>query len=425
MLDINLIREQPDLVRQSLVDRQMDPIPVDQILSLDLQRREIIQNVENLKAERNAVSKEIGKMRDSAERQAKIEAMRQVGEQISQLDEQLRGVEQTLNDTLAFIPNIPDPRTPLGKDDSENVVVRYVGAIPEFDFEPQPHWDLGPALGIINFEQGVKITGSRFYVLSGAGARLQRALIAWMLDLHIRQGYTEKYTPFMVKEETLFGAGQLPKFNDNLYRDHEDDLWMVPTAEVPLTGLHMGDILDEEQLPLFYTAYTPCFRREKMSAGRDVRGIKRGHQFDKVEMYIFCKPEESAAMHEKMCRDAEQTCAELELTYRIKQLCTGDLGFGARITFDLEVWAPGCGEWLEVSSVSNDTDFQARRANIKYRPQEGGKTKLVHTLNGSGLGMPRTLIAVLENYQQADGSIVVPKVLRPWMGGIDVIQPGM
>jgi seryl-tRNA synthetase len=424
MLDINLIREQPDLVRQSLVDRQMDPEPVGQILSLDLQRREIIQNVEYLKAERNAVSKEIGKMKDPAERQAKIEAMRQVGEQISQLDEQLRGVEQKLNDTLAFIPNIPDPSTPLGKDDSENVVVKYVGAIPEFNFEPQPHWDLGPALGIINFEQGVKITGSRFYVLSGAGARLQRALIAWMLDLHIRQGYTEKYTPFMVKEETLFGAGQLPKFNDNLYRDLEDDLWMVPTAEVPLTGLHMGDILDEEQLPLFYTAYTPCFRREKMSAGRDVRGIKRGHQFDKVEMYIYCKPEESDAMLEKMCHDAEQTCAELNLTYRIKRLCTGDLGFNAWTTYDVEVWAPGCGEWLEVSSVSNDTDFQARRANIKFRPQEGGKTKLVHTLNGSGLGMPRTLIAVLENYQQEDGSIVVPEVLRPWMGGIDVIQPG-
>jgi seryl-tRNA synthetase len=425
MLDINLIREQPDLVRQTLMDRQMDPKPVDQILSLDLQRREIILNVENLKAERNAGSKEIGKLKEPGERQAKIEAMRQVGEQISQLDEQLRGVEQALNDFLANIPNIPDPHTPFGKDDSENVVIQNVGPIPEYNFEPKPHWDLGPALGIINFEQGVKITGSRFYVLSGAGARLQRALIAWMLDLHIRQGYTEKYTPFMVKEETLFGAGQLPKFNDNLYRDHEDDLWMVPTAEVPLTGLHMDDILEEEQLPLFYTAYTPCFRREKMSAGRDVRGIKRGHQFDKVEMYIYCKPEESDAMQEKMRLDAEQTCAELELTYRIKRLCTGDLGFAARSTYDLEVWAAGCGEWLEVSSVSNDTDFQARRANIKYRPTEGGKTRLVHTLNGSGLGMPRTLIAVLENYQQEDGSIVVPKVLRPWMGGIDVIRPGM
>jgi seryl-tRNA synthetase len=423
MLDINFIREQPDLVRQAIVSRQMDPEPVDQILTLDVQRRETILQVENLKAERNAASKEIGKTQDAAERQAKIEAMRQVGEQITRLDEQLRGIEQGLNDLLATLPNIPDPRTPFGKDDSENIVIKNVGEIPEFDFEPKPHWDLGPALGIINFEQGVKVTGSRFYVLSGAGARLQRALIAWMLDLHIRQGYTEKYLPFMVKGETLFGAGQLPKFNENLYRDHEEDLWMVPTAEVPLTGLHMSDILEEDRLPLYYTAYTPCFRREKMSAGRDVRGIKRGHQFDKVEMYIYCKPEDSEAMHEKMRRDAEQTCAELDLTYRLKRLCTGDLGICASLTYDLEVWAPGCGEWLEVSSVSNDTDFQARRANIKYRPKEGGRTKLVHTLNGSGLGMPRTLIAVLENYQQADGSILIPKVLRPWMGGIDVIRP--
>ena len=425
MLDINIIREQPDLVRASLLNRRMDPAPVEQILDLDVQRREAIQKVESLKAKRNAVSKEIGKLKDPDERQAKVAAMRQVGEQISQLDDLLRNIEQELNDLLANLPNIPDPRTPIGKDESENVVIKSVGAIPEFDFAPRPHWDLGPALGILNFEQGVKITGSRFYVLSGAGARLQRALIAWMLDLHIRQGYTEKYTPFMVKGETLYGAGQLPKFRDNLYRDHEEDLWMVPTAEVPLTGLHMGDILEEEQLPIFYTAYTPCFRREKMSAGRDVRGIKRGHQFDKVEMYIFCKPEESDVLHEKMRADAEQTCAELNLTYRVKRLCTGDLGFGARMTYDIEVWAPGCGEWLEVSSVSNDADFQARRANIKYRPKEGGRTRLVHTLNGSGLGMPRTLIAVMENYQQADGSIRVPQVLRPWMGGIDVIRPGM
>jgi seryl-tRNA synthetase len=300
--------------------------------------------------------------------------------------------------------------------------VRVQGQAPEFDFTPKPHWDLGPELGIINFEQGVKLTGSRFYVLSGAGARLQRALIAWMLDLHIRQGYTEKYPPFMVKGEVLFGAGQLPKFADNLYKDHEEDLWMVPTAEVPLTCLHMGDILAEADLPRHYTAYTPCFRREKMSAGRDVRGIKRGHQFDKVEMYIYCKPEESETMHEKMAKDAEETCALLGIPYRVKRLCTGDIGFGSAMTYDFELWAPGCDEWLEVSSVSNVTDFQARRANIKYRPADGGKAKFVHTLNGSGLGLPRTMIAIMENYQQADGSIVVPEVLRPWMGGIDVIK---
>jgi seryl-tRNA synthetase len=423
MLDVNIIREQPDVVRKALADRQEDTSPVERILELDRQRRVTIQEAESLKAQRNAVSKEIGKAKDPTERQAKIEAMRRVGERIGHLDEELRKIEEDLNAIVARIPNIPAARTPIGKDDSENVVLRGVGEIPEVDFEPKAHWDLGPALGIIDFEQGVKITGSRFYVLSGAGARLQRALIAWMLDLHIRQGYTEKYTPFMVKQETMFRAGQLPKFNDNLYRDVEDDLWMVPTAEVPLTGLHMDDILEEASLPRCYTAYTPCFRREKMSAGRDVRGIKRGHQFDKVEMYIFCKPEDSDTLLEKMCADAEETAAELGLTYRLKQLCTGDLGFNARLTYDIEVWAPGCNEWLEVSSVSNVGDFQARRANIKYRPTEGGKLRLVHTLNGSGLGMPRTLIAVLENYQQADGSVVVPSVLRPWMGGIEVIHP--
>ncbi len=424
MIDINLIREKPELVRNAMLARQMDPAPVDQVLALDERRRAIIQEVEALKAERNAVSKEIGRMKDPAERQAKIDAMRTVGDRIAALDEILRQVEEALNGELATVPNIPDPSTPPGKSEDENVVLRQAGAIPEFDFEPKPHWDLGPALGIIDFERGVKITGSRFYVLSGAGARLQRALISWMLDLHIRQGYTEKYTPFMVKGQTLFGAGQLPKFQDNLYRDHEEDLWMVPTAEVPLTGLHMDEILEEAQLPLYYAAYTPCFRREKMSAGRDVRGIKRGHQFDKVEMYMFTRPEDSPAAFQKMAADAEETCAALGLTYRVKQLCTADIGFGAAITYDYEVWAPGCGEWLEVSSVSNVTDFQARRANIKYRPADGGRARFVHTLNGSGLGMPRTLIAVLENYQQADGSVVVPEVLRPWMGGIDVIKAG-
>jgi seryl-tRNA synthetase len=423
MIDINIIREQPDLVRQAMANRQMDAAPVEAVLNLDEQRRGLIQQVEALKAERNAVSKEIGRMKELAERQSKIEQMRLVGERIATLDEELRQVDASLADATAIIPNIPDPRTPVGQDESDNVVIKTVGRPHAFDFEPKPHWELGPALGIIDFEQGVKITGSRFYVLSGAGARLQRALIAWMLDLHIRQGYTEKYTPFMVKGQTLYGAGQLPKFNDNLYKDHEEDLWMVPTAEVPLTGLHMDDILEQASLPRRYTAYTPCFRREKMSAGRDVRGIKRGHQFDKVEMYIFCEPEQSPAEFEKMAADAEQTCAALGLAYRVKQLCTGDIGFGSAITYDMEVWAPGCGEWLEVSSVSNVTDFQARRANVKYRPVEGGRARLVHTLNGSGLGMPRTLIAVLENYQQADGSVLVPEVLRPWMGGIEVIRP--
>ncbi len=423
MLDIKLFRETPELVREALQKRHMDPAPVDEVIKLDDLRRSLIQEVEALKAERNRVSKEIGRSKDKAERQAKIEAMRAVGDQISQLDDQLRQVEAQLHDLMASFPNIPDARVPVGADETENVVVRTVGEPRRLDFEAQPHWDLGPALGILNFEQGVKMTGSRFYVLSGAGARLQRALIAWMLDLHIRQGYTEKYTPFMVKSDTMFAAGELPKFQANMYKDHEEDLWMVPTAEVPLTGLHMGDILDEADLPLRYTAYTPCFRREKMSAGRDVRGIKRGHQFDKVEMYIYCRPEDADAELEKMLADAEQTCAELGLTYRILQLCTGDLGEKAQITYDIEVWAPGVEEWLEVSSVSCVGDFQARRAGVRYRPEGQKRTVYPYTLNGSGLGVPRTMIAILENYQQPDGSVVVPEVLRPWMGGIEVIRP--
>lgn len=422
MIDLNFLREQPEVVRAAMRHRQLDPAPVDAVLQFDAQRRALIQEVEALKAERNAVSKEIGRIQDANERQAKIDAMRQVGERIAALDEQLRSIENQLQNVLATIPNLPDPRTPLGKDESENIVLKSVGELPTFDFEPQPHWDLGVKLGILNFDQGVKISGSRFYVLSGLGARLQRALIAFMLDLHTKQGYLEKYPPFMVKGQTLFGAGQLPKFQDNLYRDHEEDLWMVPTAEVPLTGLHMDEILDESTLPRRYTAYTPCFRREKMSAGRDVRGIKRGHQFDKVEMYVFCKPQDSDMELEKMRQDAEETCALLGLPYRVKQLCSGDLGFSSAITYDIEVWAAGCQEWLEVSSVSNVTDFQARRANIKVRPLDGGKARYVHTLNGSGLGLPRTLIAVMENNQQADGSIIVPEVLRPWMGGVEVIR---
>ena len=423
LLDLNLIRETPELVRKALKDRQMETDPVDAILKLDEKRRSLLVEVESLKAQRNIASKEISQLKDAEARQSKIEAMRLVGDRIAELDAQVAVVDRELGDLTATIPNVPDARTPIGASEEENVVLRTVGDIPKFDFEPRAHWDLGPALGVIDFERGTKITGSRFYVLSGPGARLQRALIAFMLDLHIRQGYTEKYLPFMVKAETMFGAGQLPKFADNLYKDHEEELYFVPTAEVPLTGLHMNEILDDSRLPLLYTGYTPCFRREKMSAGRDVRGIKRGHQFDKVEMYMYAPPDESDALLEKMREDAEATCAALGLTYRVKQLCTGDLGFGSAITYDIEVWAAGCNEWLEASSVSNVRDFQARRANIKYRPTDGGKARFVHTLNGSGLGLPRTLIAVLENNQQADGSVVIPEILRPWMGGIDMIRP--
>lgn len=423
MFDINLIRENPDVVRKGLQDRQMDTAVVDQVVDLDVKRRSLLSEVERMKADRNAVSKEIGKMKDPVERQARIDSMRDLGDKIASLDEEVRHVDSDLQNLLSNIPNLPSPQTPYGRNEADNQVVRQVGEQKVFDFAPQPHWDLGVQTGIIDFERGVKITGSRFYILNGAGARLERALISYMLDLHIRQGYEERYLPFMVRGQTLFASGQLPKFAENLYHDVEEDFWNVPTAEVPLTGMHMDEVFEEESLPRRYTAYTPCFRREKMSAGRDVRGIKRGHQFDKVEMYIYSRPEDSQAELEKMVADAEATCEGLGLTHRVVALCTGDIGFNAAITYDIEVWAPGQAEWLEVSSVSNVNDFQARRANIKYRPADGGKTRLVHTLNGSGLGLPRTLIAVIENNQQADGSIVIPEVLHPWMGGIEVIPP--
>ncbi len=423
MLDINLIRNQPELVKEGLRKRGEDPSIVDEVRELDAERRKLLHQVEQLRAERNRVSKRIPKIQDPQEREAKIQAMRELGERLKALEARLREVEDRLWERMAWIPNLPDPDVPVGEDESANVVVKQWGELPEFDFTPKPHWDLGPQIGIVDFERGVKMSGTRFFVLRGWGAKLQRALIQWMLDLHVeKHGYQELYPPFMVRERVIFASGQLPKFRDNLYHDAEEDYWWVPTAEVPLTAYHMDEILREEDLPLRYTAYTPCFRREKAAAGRDVRGMKRLHQFDKVEMYAYTTPEQSEAELQKMLRDAEETCQLLGLPYRVVQLCTGDLGFAARKTYDVEVWAAGVGEWLEVSSVSNVGDFQARRANIRYRPKEGGRPRYVHTLNGSGLGLPRVFIAIVENYQQPDGSIVVPEVLRPYMG-VDVI-PG-
>lgn len=422
MLDIKLIREQTEFVKDALRKRHMETGVIDEIVALDEKRRALILDVESKKAERNAVSKEIGRMKDKEEREAKITSMRVLGDDINTLDEQLKGVESILYYQVATIPNIPDPDVPVGVDDKDNVVIRTVGEKKIFDFDPKAHWDLGPELGIVNFEAGVKLSGTRFYVLEGAGARLQRSLIFWMVDLHTRQGYKEFYPPWMVREEVMFASGQLPKFAENLYHDHEEDYWWVPTAEVPLTGIMMGEVVDEAQLPLNMTAYTACFRREKMSAGRDVRGMKRGHQFDKVEMYKYCLPENAAQELDNMVADACATCEGLGLTYRVLLQSTGDLSFGSHKTYDVEVWAPGCQEWLEVSSISNIGQFQARRANIKYRPTDGSALQFVNTLNGSGLGLPRTLIAVMENYQQADGSIVVPDVLKPLMGGVEVIR---
>jgi len=422
MLDIKLIREQTQLVKDGLRKRHMETDVIDEIITLDERRRALILDVESKKAERNQVSKLIGKMKDKAEREEKISSMRALGDEIAALDEELKGVDASLNFQVATLPNIPDADVPIGVDDKDNIVIRTVGEQKTFDFEPKPHWDLGPELGIIDFDAGVKLSGSRFYVLEGAGARLQRALIFWMLDLHIRQGYREVYPPWMVREEVMFASGQLPKFEDNLYHDHQDDFWWVPTAEVPLTGMLMGEVVEEAELPLNLTSYTACFRREKMSAGRDVRGMKRGHQFDKVEMYKYCLPENSEQELDNMVADACATAEGLGLTYRVLLQSTGDLSFGSHKTYDVEVWAPGVQEWLEVSSVSNIGQFQARRANIKYRPSDGSALQFVNTLNGSGLGLPRTFIAVLENYQQADGSIVIPEVLRPLMGGIEVIR---
>ena len=416
MLDIQLIRQDTEYVRNALTMRGTE-LNIDEILNFDKQRRELLKETEGLKAKRNTVSKKIGRMVNDEDRSSLVSEMRKVGDQISQLDQQVRDIESKLNGLMLEIPNIPDADTPQGTNDADNVTIKEVGKEHNFNFTPKPHWDLGVNLGIIDFERGVKLSGSRFYVLNNAGARLQRALISFMLDLHTRQGYSECYLPFMVKEVNFTAAGQLPKFADNIYHDVEDDAWFVTTAEVPLTNLHRDEILENDTLPLYYTAYTPCFRREKVTAGKEVRGIKRGHQFDKVEMYALTHPDESYSTLEKMLADAEETCNKLELRYRVRRLCAGDLGFGSRITYDIEVWAPGCNEWLEVSSISNCGDFQSRRANTRFRPATGAKTKHLHTLNGSGLGLPRTLIAVLENNQQPDGTIKIPKVLRPWMSG--------
>jgi len=422
MLDLALIREQPDEVKDALRSVNADPAMVDAILALDVRRREMLTEVETLRAERNRVSKDISRLREQSAREPLIAQMRQVGERIAALEAELRQVEADLDASMLAVPNVPHASVPYGPDETHNVVVGQWGEMRPFDFEPVPHWDLGPELGIIDFERGVKLSGSRFYVLRGAGARLQRALIAWMLDVHTREhGYTEIYPPFVVKEQCLWGAGQLPKFGENIYHDVEDDLWLVGTAEIPLTNLHRDEILAAADLPLRYVAYSACFRREKMSAGRDVRGIKRGHQFDKVEMFKFVTPESSYDELEAMVRDALDICRGLELPHRLIQMCTADLAFTAAKKYDVELWAPGCQEWLEVSSLSNCESFQARRANVRYRPEAGAKPRFVHTLNGSGLALPRLMIAVIENYQQADGTILVPQVLRPWMGGLEVI----
>jgi len=406
MLDLKFIRENIDLVREAVAKRQ-DSAPLDEILKFDAERRQKVLELESLRHARKQAAKERKPINEGRDLRAKIRELEEGGRN---LDEQLEGL-------LMQVPNIPQSTVPVGKGEEDNVVVRSRGEPKSFDFEPKPHWKLGETLGIIDFERGVKLSGTRFYVLKGIGARLQRALITFMLDLHTtKHGYQEIYPPFMVKRECMAGSGNLPKFADNLYHDEEDDLWFVPTAEVPLTGLHRDEIIPPGVLPLYYVAYTACFRREKMSAGKDTRGIKRGHQFDKVELYKFTEPATSNQELEKLVNDAEEVCQRLGVSYRVKQLCTAELGFAATKAYDIEMWAPGCEEWLEVSSCSNCGDFQARRANIRYRPSPEEKPQFVHTLNGSGLALPRVMIAIMENYQQADGSIVIPEVLQQYVG---------
>ncbi len=406
MLDLKYIRENPDEVRRAVASRR-DSAPVDEIVALDVKRREKVTELEELRRQRKLASKQ----------RQDPETGRRLRDEIHDLEETVNAADAELRALLLQVPNIPQPSVPIGDDEAANDVIRSAGEIPEFSFTPKPHWEIGEALDIIDFERGAKLSGSRFYVLKGPGARLQHGLINFMLERHTRDhGYTEIYPPFMVKQECLYVSSNLPKFADNLYHDAEEDYWLIPTAEVPLTNLHRDEIIAPGVLPLHYAGYTACFRREKMSAGKDTRGIKRGHQFDKVELYKFCAPENSNDELETMTADAERICTLLGLPLRVVALCTAEIGFASSKSYDIEVWAPGIEEWLEVSSCSNCLDFQARRGNIRYRPDTESKPAYVHTLNGSGLALPRILIALLENYQQADGSVRIPEVLQDFMG---------
>ncbi len=421
MLDIRWMRENQPALAEAMVKLNDVDAPWQLALQLDGERRNLLQQGEKLREERNTGSKQIGALfreKKAAEANTLKQRMSQIGDEISQIDEELRRVDGALHDAMMRIPNLPDPDVPVAPDEEGNVVLTQWGDMPEFDFTPLPHWDLGTQLDIIDFERGVAAAGSRAYFLKGAGARLQRVLSNWFLDVHINEhGFTEVYPPMMVRGHAMEGTGNLPKFGDNLYRDAEEDYWFIPTAEVSVTNLHRDEILEPGTLPLNYVASTPCFRREKMSAGKDVRGIKRVHQFQKVEMVKFVEPEAGRDELEKLTRAAEVLLERLDLPYRRVAIATGDLSFVASIKYDLEVWAAGCQEWLEVSSCSLFRDFQARRANIRYRQREGARPEFVYTLNGSGLALPRVIIALMENYQRADGSIKLPEVLDSYLGG--------
>jgi seryl-tRNA synthetase len=421
MLDPKFIRENPDAVKKAL-ESQKTEVDFAIFFNLDDKRRGILIQSEALKAEKNRVSAIIGKTKDKSQVQDEIARMKGVSQEIKELDEDQKKVESELQVFLLNLPNLPEDGCPTGAGEEDNVEIRHWGDIPAFDFTPKPHWEVGEDLGILDFERAGKLAGARFVIYRSAGAQLERALINFMLDLHTTEhGYTEIIPPFLVNRDTMTGTGQLPKFEDDLFHTDSPDFFLIPTAEVPLTNIHRGEILTAEDLPRYFTAYTPCFRKEAGSYGKDTRGLIRQHQFNKVELVKYTLPENSGVELEKLLANAEVVLQRLELPYRVVDLCTGDLGFSATRTFDIEVWLPGQDTYREISSCSNCRDFQARRANIRFRREKGAKPEFVHTLNGSGLAVGRTLIAILENYQQADGSVIVPEALRPYMRGLEKI----
>jgi seryl-tRNA synthetase len=424
MLDIKRIRDDPEAVKAAAAAKGESP-DIDGILGLDATRRELLQKVERLKAERNAGSKEVGRLKKAGEDASSVAGrMKEIGGEIKGLDAEVAEATARRDEFMAWVPNVPAPDVPEGADESANVEVRSWGEKPSFDFEPKPHWDLGSSLGILDLERASKLSGSGFALFRGEGARLERALWSFMLDLHTREhGYTELLPSYLATRECMFGTGQLPKLEEDMYHTGTDDLFLIPTAEVPLTNYHRGEIIPGAQLPLAYTAYTACFRREAGAYGRETRGMIRIHQFDKVEMVRFVAPERSCDELELLLTHAEEVLRRLGLHYRVVKLCAGELSFAASKCYDLEVWAPGVGRYLEVSSCSNFDDFQARRSGIRYRDPETKAVGFVHTLNGSGVALPRSLIAILETFQEEDGSVTIPEVLRPYMGGAGRVGP--
>ena len=421
MLDLKFIRENAELVREAIKNKR-EKADLDALLQLDVERRQIIGEVESARAQQNKVTAKIAELKKAGQDAGEIIAeMKELSARIKALDEKLRSIEKQIHDILIWIPNVPHPSAPVGGEE-KNEIIKHWGEMPEMDFKPMPHYEIAEKLNIVDFARASRMSGSFFVSYRGLGARLERALINFMIDLHIdKHGYTEVFPPFITKREAMFGTGQLPKLEEDMYHIPEDDLFLIPTAEVPVTNLHREEIIDGAELPIYYTAYTPCFRREAGAYGKDTRGLMRIHQFDKVEMVKFVKPEDSYDELEKLLQNAEEVLQLLELPYRIKNLATGDLSFAAAKCYDIEVWAQGIEKWLEVSSCSNFEDFQARRANIRFRREKGAKPEYVHTLNGSGLALPRTVIAILENYQTDEGTVVVPGALRKYMG-VDIIK---